>query len=551
MKKMTARLFSMAVGLNAVSKAAKTSASKEQETDVLLIGGGIMSATLGTWLQDLEPTWSITMVERLDALAQESSNGWNNAGTGHAALMELNYTPRSADGSVSIKKAIEINEAFRISRQFWAHQVKTGVLREPRSFINTVPHMSLVWGDDNVNFLRARYKALQQCSLFRGMRYSEDAEQIKQWAPLVMEGRDAGQKIAATRTEIGTDVNFGELTRQMIGSLQKKENFALQLGTEVRGLKRNADNSWNVTLHNLQSGAEQIIKAKFIFIGAGGAALKLLQASGIPEAADYAGFPVGGQFLVAENPAVVNHHLAKVYGQATVGAPPMSVPHIDTRIIDGKRVLLFGPFATFSTRFLKNGSLWDLLRSTNSSNILPMLTVGMTNFSLVKYLVNQVLQNEDDRFDALREYYPLAQKEDWRLWQAGQRVQIIKRETGKGGVLRLGTEVVSDKEGTIAALLGASPGASTAAPIMLELMEKVFAERFASAAWQAKLKEIIPSFGTELNGNIEAADQELRYTSEILGLKCDESLVADITPPVQKPTTQPHNDGEQVADIAL
>ncbi|WP_086868122.1 malate dehydrogenase (quinone) [Kosakonia pseudosacchari] len=551
MKKMTARLFSMAVGLNAVSKAAKTSASKEQETDVLLIGGGIMSATLGTWLQDLEPTWSITMVERLDALAQESSNGWNNAGTGHAALMELNYTPRSADGSVSIKKAIEINEAFRISRQFWAHQVKTGVLREPRSFINTVPHMSLVWGDDNVNFLRARYKALQQCSLFRGMRYSEDAEQIKQWAPLVMEGRDAGQKIAATRTEIGTDVNFGELTRQMIGSLQKKENFALQLGTEVRGLKRNADNSWNVTLHNLQSGAEQIIKAKFIFIGAGGAALKLLQASGIPEAADYAGFPVGGQFLVAENPAVVNHHLAKVYGQATVGAPPMSVPHIDTRIIDGKRVLLFGPFATFSTRFLKNGSLWDLLRSTNSSNILPMLTVGMTNFSLVKYLVNQVLQNEDDRFDALREYYPLAQKEDWRLWQAGQRVQIIKRETGRGGVLRLGTEVVSDKEGTIAALLGASPGASTAAPIMLELMEKVFAERFASAAWQAKLKEIIPSFGTELNGNIEAADQELRYTSEILGLKCDESLVADITPPVQKPTTQPHNDGEQVADIAL
>ncbi|MDH2912487.1 malate dehydrogenase (quinone) [Kosakonia sp. HypNH10] len=551
MKRMTARLFSMAVGLNAVSKAADASASKEQETDVLLIGGGIMSATLGTWLSDLEPDWSITMVERLDALAQESSNGWNNAGTGHAALMELNYTPRSADGSVSIKKAIEINEAFRISRQFWAHQVKSGVLRDPRSFINTVPHMSLVWGDDNVNFLRARYKALQQCSLFRGMRYSEDPEQIKQWAPLVMEGRDASQKIAATRTEIGTDVNFGELTRQMIGSLQKKANFALQLATEVRGLKRNADQSWSVTLHNLNNGAEQVIKAKFIFIGAGGAALKLLQQSGIPEAADYAGFPVGGQFLVAEDPAVVNHHLAKVYGQATVGAPPMSVPHIDTRIIDGKRVLLFGPFATFSTRFLKNGSLWDLLRSTNSSNILPMLTVGMTNFSLVKYLVNQVLQNEDDRFDALREYYPLAQKEDWRLWQAGQRVQIIKREAGKGGVLRLGTEVVSDKEGTIAALLGASPGASTAAPIMLELMEKVFTERFASEAWQTKLREIIPSFGTGLNGNIEAADAELRYTSEILGLKCDESMVADITPPVQKPVAQPHHDDEQVADIAL
>jgi len=551
MKKMTARLFSMAVGLNAVSKAAKESASKEQETDVLLIGGGIMSATLGTWLKDLEPNWSITMVERLDALAQESSNGWNNAGTGHAALAELNYTPQSADGSVNITKAVRINEAFRISRQFWAHQVKAGVLHDPRSFINTVPHMSLVWGDENVNFLRARYKALQQSALFRGMRYSEDPEQIKQWVPLVMEGREVRQKVAATRTESGTDVNFGELTRQMIAALQKKENFSLQLGTEVRSLKRNADKSWSVTLHSAAGGPDRVIKAKFIFIGAGGAALKLLQESGIPEAADYAGFPVGGQFLVTENPAVVNHHLAKVYGKASVGAPPMSVPHIDTRIIDGKRVLLFGPFATFSTRFLKNGSLWDLLRSTNHSNVVPMLTVGMTNFNLVKYLISQVLQNEDDRFDALREYYPLAQKEDWRLWQAGQRVQIIKREPGKGGVLRLGTEVVSDKEGTIAALLGASPGASTAAPIMLELMEKVFAERFASEAWQAKIKEIIPTFGVSLNNNIEAADEELRYSSEILGLTYDASLIADVTPPVQKPAIVTTGEAKPVADIAL
>ena len=533
-----------------VSSATSAWAEENQKTDFLLIGGGIMSASLGTWLQTLQPEWKQVMVEKLDGVALESSNGWNNAGTGHSANMELNYTPQREDGSIDVTKALEINEQFMISRQFWSTQVKRGILTNPHSFINSTPHMSFVWGD-NVDYLAKRYAALQQTTLFQGMKFSTDHQQIKQWAPLVMEGRDATQKIAATRTEIGTDVNFGELTRQMIGSLQKKANFALQLATEVRGLKRNADQSWSVTLHNLNSGAEQVIKAKFIFIGAGGAALKLLQQSGIPEAADYAGFPVGGQFLVAEDPAVVNHHLAKVYGQATVGAPPMSVPHIDTRIIDGKRVLLFGPFATFSTRFLKNGSLWDLLRSTNSSNILPMLTVGMTNFSLVKYLVNQVLQNEDDRFDALREYYPLAQKEDWRLWQAGQRVQIIKREAGKGGVLRLGTEVVSDKEGTIAALLGASPGASTAAPIMLELMEKVFTERFASEAWQTKLREIIPSFGTELNGNIEAADAELRYTSEILGLKCDESMVADITPPVQKPVTQPHHDDEQVADIAL
>lgn len=553
MKKVTAMLFTMAVGLNVVSMAAKAKAAEEQETDVLLIGGGIMSATLGTYLQELEPQWSMTMVERLDGVAQESSNGWNNAGTGHSALMELNYTPKKADGSISIEKAVEINEAFQISRQFWAYQVNNGVMHEPRSFITTVPHMSFVWGDENVNFLRARYTALQQSTLFRGMRYSEDHAQIKEWAPLVMEGRDPKQKVAATRTEIGTDVNYGEITRQLIASLQKKPNFALQLSTEVRGFKRNADNSWTVTVADLKNNeAEHAIKAKFVFIGAGGAALKLLQETDIPEAKGYAGFPVGGQFLVAENPDVVNRHLAKVYGQASVGAPPMSVPHIDTRILDGKRVVLFGPFATFSTKFLKNGSLWDLLSSTTTSNFMPMVNVGLDNFDLVKYLVSQVMLSDDDRFAALQEYYPEAKKEDWRLWQAGQRVQIIKSDAEKGGVLRLGTEVVSDKEGTIAALLGASPGASTAAPIMLHLMEKVFKDKVASPQWQAKLKTIIPSYGTKLNGNVDATEQELQYTSEVLGLKYDKPQVADEAPkPQLKPQVQPQPEQKAVADIAL
>ena len=553
MKKVTAMLFTMAVGLNVVSMAAKAKAAEEQETDVLLIGGGIMSATLGTYLQELEPQWSMTMVERLDGVAQESSNGWNNAGTGHSALMELNYTPKKADGSISIEKAVEINEAFQISRQFWAYQVNNGVMHDPRSFITTVPHMSFVWGDENVNFLRARYTALQQSTLFRGMRYSEDHAQIKEWAPLVMEGRDPQQKVAATRTEIGTDVNYGEITRQLIASLQKKPNFALQLSTEVRGFKRNADNSWTVTVADLKNNeAEHAIKAKFVFIGAGGAALKLLQETDIPEAKGYAGFPVGGQFLVAENPDVVNRHLAKVYGQASVGAPPMSVPHIDTRILDGKRVVLFGPFATFSTKFLKNGSLWDLLSSTTTSNFMPMVNVGLDNFDLVKYLVSQVMLSDDDRFAALQEYYPEAKKEDWRLWQAGQRVQIIKSDAEKGGVLRLGTEVVSDKEGTIAALLGASPGASTAAPIMLHLMEKVFKDKVASPQWQAKLKTIIPSYGTKLNGNVDATEQELQYTSEVLGLKYDKPQVADEAPkPQLKPQAQPQPEQKAVADIAL
>lgn len=487
MKKVTAILFSMAVGLNAVSMAAKAKATEEQETDMLLIGGGIMSATLGTYLQELEPGWSMTMVERLDGVAQESSNGWNNAGTGHSALMELNYTPKKADGSVSIEKAVEINEAFQISRQFWA--------------------------------------------------------------PLVMEGRDPNQKVAATRTEIGTDVNYGEITRQLVASLQKKPNFALELNSEVRGFKRNNDNTWTVTVADLKNGeAEHQIKAKFVFIGAGGAALKLLQETGISEAKGYAGFPVGGQFLVAENPAVVNRHLAKVYGQASVGAPPMSVPHIDTRMLDGKRVVLFGPFATFSTKFLKNGSLWDLLSSTTTSNVMPMVNVGLDNFDLVKYLISQVMLSDDDRFAALKEYYPQAKKEDWRLWQAGQRVQIIKRDEDKGGVLRLGTEVVSDKEGTVAALLGASPGASTAAPIMLHLMETVFKDKVVTPEWQAKLKTIIPSYGTKLNGNVVATERELQYTSEVLGLKYDTPQAAD---PAPQPQLKPQPARKEVADIAL
>ncbi|HGH3374051.1 TPA: malate dehydrogenase (quinone) [Kluyvera cryocrescens] len=537
-------------GTEKVSVATKAKTREVHETDVLLIGGGIMSATLGTWLQELEPDWSITMVEQMESVAEESSNGWNNAGTGHSALMELNYTPQKADGSVSIEKAIDINEAFQISRQFWAHQVTRGVLTQPKSFINTVPHMSFVWGDDNVNFLRARYRALQKSPLFNGMRYSEDHEQIKQWAPLVMEGRDPQQKIAATRTEAGTDVNYGEITRQMINALKTHDRFTLQLNTVVRRFRRNADNSWNVTVSDANNSHEKrTIKAKFIFIGAGGAALKLMQQTKIPQAKEYAGFPVGGQFLVCDNPEVVNHHLAKVYGQASVGAPPMSVPHIDTRIIDGKRVVLFGPFATFSTRFLKNGSLWDLLASTNKSNILPMLNVGLDNFDLVKYLVGQVLQKDKDRHAALRAYYPMAKKQDWRLWQAGQRVQIIKRDARIGGVLRLGTEVVSDDEGTVAALLGASPGASTAAPIMLDLLEKVFKDKMQTAEWQEKIRAVVPTYGSTLTENPHLIDKTLAYTSEVLGLRHEVAREADPVPAVQVPAKP--LEVKEVADIAL
>ncbi|MBC3372703.1 malate dehydrogenase (quinone) [Pseudomonas sp. SWRI92] len=503
--------LAMAMGL------ATTHAAEPKKVDVLLIGGGIMSSTLGVWLNELEPGWTMEMVERLDGVAEESSNGWNNAGTGHSALAELNYTPEK-DGKVDISKAIEINEAFQISRQFWSWQVKNGVLKNPRSFINSTPHMSFLWGDENIAFLKKRYEALQASPLFAGMQYSEDPAQISKWVPLMMQGRDPSQKVAATWSPLGTDVNFGEITRQFATYLQTKPNFSLKLSSEVEDITRNEDGTWRVSYKNLKDGTETETDAKFVFIGAGGGALHLLQMSDIPEAREYAGFPVGGSFLVTENPTIAQVHLAKAYGKASVGAPPMSVPHLDTRVLDGKRVILFGPFATFSTKFLKNGSYFDLLTSTTTHNVWPMTKVGIEQYPLVEYLAGQLMLSDEDRFNALKEYFPEAKQEDWRLWQAGQRVQIIKRDEEKGGVLKLGTEVVASEDGSIAGLLGASPGASTAAPIMLTVLEKVFKDKVATPAWQEKLRQIVPSYGTKLNESPERVAQEWAYTSEVLQL---------------------------------
>lgn len=493
-------------------------APAERTVDVLLIGGGIMSATLGVLLRQLEPNWTIEIVERLDAVAEESSNGWNNAGTGHSALCELNYTPvNSTDGRVEIAKAIEINEQFQVTRQFLSHQVEAGVLSNPRSFINSTPHMNLVWGDANVAFLRKRHAALQASPLFSGMEFSTDPAQIAQWVPLMMQGRPA-MKLAATRSPLGTDCDWGEVTRQYLKALRTEPGVTLTTGHEVRALERNPDKSWRVTVRNRKTDAKRIINARFVFAGAGGGALPILQKSGIPEGDDYAGFPVGGSFLVTENPAIAQRHLAKVYGKAAVGSPPMSVPHLDTRYLDGKQALLFGPFATFSTKFLKQGSYFDLPASVTLDNFRPMLAVGWDDFDLVEYLAGQLIMSQEDRMDALREYLPNAKTGDWRLWQAGQRVQIIKRDPSKGGVLKLGTEIVSAKDGSIAALLGASPGASTAPSIMLDLLKKVFPAKLATPEWQAKIRAIVPSYGLSLNTDTERLAKTWAATANTLRL---------------------------------
>jgi malate dehydrogenase (quinone) len=397
--------------------------SQNKDCDVVLIGAGIMSATLGVLLKELEPELTIEIYERLDVAAAESSDAWNNAGTGHSAFCELNYTPENADGSIDISKAIKIAESFEISKQFWAYLIQKNHIQLPESFITPIPHMSFVWGQENVNYLRKRYDALQTNPLFKGMLYSEDPNQLDQWIPLITKGRDRQEKIAATRMDQGTDVNFGALTRSMFNMLQQMKGVTMHFNHEVRDLKKEDAGTWKIKVKNRETGEKRKIRSKFIFIGAGGGSLRLLEKSDIPEGRGFGGFPVSGQWLKCTNPAVIEQHQAKVYGKAAVGSPPMSVPHLDTRIINGERALLFGPYAGFSTKFLKEGSYFDLIKSIQHDNIIPMLAAGIDNIPLTKYLINQVRQSPEDRLEALKEFYPEAKMEDWELEVAGQRVQ--------------------------------------------------------------------------------------------------------------------------------
>lgn len=488
--------------------------------DVLLVGGGVMSATLGTLLSKLDPSFKLMMVERLDRVAHESTDGWNNAGTGHAGYCELNYTPEDAKGNVEIDRALTINANFEVSLQLWTTLIGSGDLPAPQNFINTTPHISFVWGEKNVNFLRQRWEKLSAHHLFREMEYSEDPEVLRQWMPLVMEGRSADEKVAATRIAHGSDVDFGSLTRNLVGSLQKHDNFELALSTEVSSIKKTADGRWDVRLKNRASGKTQTVNTAFVFLGAGGGALPLLQMSGIPESKGYGGFPVSGQWLVCQDEAVIKQHYAKVYGKAAIGAPPMSVPHMDTRIINGKPALLFGPYAGFTTKFLKEGSVMDLIKSVRPNNLLPMMDVGLHNFDLTKYLISEVMQSHEDRVNALRDYFPAAESAKWTLAQAGQRVQIIKKDTNGRGKLEFGTELVAAADGSLAALLGASPGASVAAQAMIEVLERCFKDRM-DGGWTARLKELVPSYGESLIADAELLGRVRQNTLSTLGLQRD------------------------------
>ncbi|MFJ7678392.1 malate:quinone oxidoreductase [Peribacillus sp. NPDC097206] len=486
----------------------------EIKTDVILIGAGIMSATLGTMLKELVPEWEIKVFEKLESAGEESSNEWNNAGTGHAALCELNYTTEKPDGSIDISKALKINEQFQLSTQFWSYLVKNKLINNPQDFITSLPHMSMVQGEENIAFLKKRFKALSESPLFQGMEFSEDPAKLKEWIPLIMENRPSNDRIAATKIDSGTDVNFGALSRMLFDHLENK-NVDIKYKHSVDNIKRANDGSWELKVRNAKGNVERH-NAKFVFIGGGGGSLHLLQKSGIPEGKHIGGFPVSGIFMVCNNPEIIEQHHAKVYGKAKVGAPPMSVPHLDTRFIDNKKSLLFGPFAGFSPKFLKTGSMFDLITSVKPNNVLTMLSAGAKELPLTKYLVQQLMLSKEQRVEELREFIPNAKVEDWDLVVAGQRVQVIK-DTDKGkGTLQFGTEVITGADGSIAALLGASPGASTAVHVMLQIIDKCFPEQ--KQEWEPKLKEMIPSYGISLKDNPDVLEEVHASTAEVLGL---------------------------------
>lgn len=484
------------------------------KTDVALVGAGIMSATLGALLRELQPDWSISLFERLDAAAAESSDPWNNAGTGHSALCELNYTPRTADGDVNIDKALAINEQFQVSRQFWAHAVDEGILGDPSEFINPIPHVSFTHGEAGVDYLRKRYDKLSRQPLFEGMQFITDPAEFTARLPLMSAGRDFADPVALNWFDQGTDVDFGALTQQLLNFVG--EGGDIYFGHAVTNLSKQSDGSWIMKVRNLRTGEKLRVHAKFVFVGAGGGALRLLQRSGIAEAKGFGGFPVSGEFFRCTNPELIGEHHAKVYGQAAVGAPPMSVPHLDTRVINHTPGLLFGPYAGWSPKFLKFGKVTDLPSTVRAGNLLPMMSIAPQEFGLLKYLIGELAASPADRVKTLSEFVPRADGADWELITAGQRVQVI-RKTGVGGTLEFGTAVVTAGDGTIAGLLGASPGASTAVPAMLSVLEQCFPSDYAR--WAPKLTEMIPSFGQKLSDNPGLFRQVWDWTNASLQLR--------------------------------
>ncbi|ALX49618.1 malate dehydrogenase (quinone) [Lentibacillus amyloliquefaciens] len=488
---------------------------KSATSDVVLIGAGVMSATLGVLLKELEPDWKITIFEKLDKAGKESSNERNNSGTGHAALCEMNYTTEQPDGTIDMDAAIRINERFQLSRQLWAYLVDHNLIGKSHNFITGLPHLSFVKGEKSIAFLKKRFETMSKHPLFKDMEFSDDPSKLKEWFPLMMKNRSTNEPVAGTKIDDGTDINYGALTRAMCDHLENK-NVNIQYNYNVEDINRTKDGQWELKVRD-RNGAIGTHTSKFVFIGAGGGSLPLLQKTQIPEGKHIGGFPISGQYLECDNPEVIEQHFAKVYGKNPEGAPLIVVPHLDTRFIDGKQTLIFGPFAGFSPKFLKTGSNMDLFASMKLHNLITMIASGTKNMSLLQYLIEQLRLSKKERMEELREFFPNAKDEDWELKVGGQRVQVIKDTSeGKGTIQFSNTEVVRSQDGSLAALLGGSPGASTSVSDMVSLIEECFPQQLND--WKPKLKEMIPSYGEKLSDNPELIAKVQSWTKQSLDL---------------------------------
>ena len=487
--------------------------------DVVLIGSGIMSSTLAVMLKQLDPRLRIQMFEVTSELAREASDGWNNAGTGHAGICEISYTPeRDQHGAVPITRALKIFEQFEHSKQFWGALAAAGVVGAPADFIHAVPHICFVNRADDVDFLQTRHAAMIKHHFFRGMELTNDPAVIHDWAPLVMEGRAPGS-VAAT-VGAGTEVDYGLLARRLCCWLTRQEDCGIAAGWKVTGLARGSG-KWRVEVQCNATSEKRRLETRFVFVGAGGGSLPLLQSTGLAEVAGLAGFPIGGQWLVSDEPSICARHDAKVYGAPPPSSPSLGAGHFDVRRLNGRRQLFFGPFASWTPRFLKHtGRLSDLPLSIRAGNVCALLRTAIRNQSLVRYLVAQGLQTKRDRMEALREYYPNAQPEHWRVVEAGIRVQAIKKEDR--GALYFGTEVFSSAERSLAALLGASPGASVSVNVAFETIQTCLPHLLVGAEGLKRMRQMIPTFEHDLKQPANAAlfEKSSREAEERLHLEC-------------------------------
>ncbi|WP_404362730.1 malate:quinone oxidoreductase [Marinobacter sp.] len=453
--------------------------------NVIIIGAGIMGTTFATLAKEMAPDLDITILERLDGPGEGNSSAFWNAGTGHEANCELNYTPVDEE-VISVEKALKIHAQFNVAKQFWAHLVKKGAVKEPETFINQTRHCTIV-SESAIEELKLRFSEMSAHHFFEQMRYSEDFDEIKSWIPYVMEERPRHEKMAATLVETGTDVNFGALTEQMAEHAVRDLGVSIKYGTHVKRVHRSPTGRWVIEADT--SGEPVQYKADVLFVGAGGGAFPLLKKSHLPFRRRFAGFPVGGRFLQAPvSKEEADHYRAKTYGKAKVGAPPMSVPHLDLRVVNGRHYLLFGPFASFKPRLERGRGFFDYLASIRPHDIPGLLNVALEHFPLVKYLVSETFKGEKSMFEELDSFAPgLSKRFDWKPIQAGQRVQIIK-----DGDLQMGTEILVSSDKTYGTLLGASPGASVSPEVMLRCLEQLLPAIFTKEEARKKKNEIFP-----------------------------------------------------------